>query len=199
MAAIALPTCPMPTDAQMFLRDFGGTLTPFLGGPEQQINRLGTRFGVRYTMPPMDGQEAREFVARLTRGRSSRVLMPWPVTDFDPGSPGAPKVNSAATGGTALSVKGLTPGYVLREGQFFSLIHSARRYVYMVTADATANASGIAAVGIFPQLRTAASVDDVLEVAEPMIEGRVLPGEEWAWTLSLTLETGIAFSVVESK
>lgn len=189
----------MPIEARPFLRDFGGELVPFMGGPEQRINRLGTRWGVRYVMPPMGEEEARQFVARLTRGKQTNVLMPWPVTDFDPGSPGTPLINTAASGGTAISIKGLTPGYVVREGQFFSIIHSSRRYVHMSTGDATANGSGIAAVSIFPQLRTAISVNDVVEIADPMIEGRVSPGDEWGWDVDLVGEVGLAFTVAEGK
>lgn len=187
----------MPVEAEPYLRDFGGELVPFLGGAEKRINRLGTRFGARYTMPEMRGEEARQFVARLTRGKENRVLMPWPVTDFDPGSPGTPLINSAASGGMAISVKGLTPGYQIVEGQFFSLVVSSRRYVYMSAGDVTANGSGVAAVSIFPQLRTAISVDDVVEIASPMIEGNVMPGDEWRWRVDLIGEVGLQFTIAE--
>lgn len=198
MAAIALPTCPIPDSAQPFLRDFGGDLVPFLGGKEQRINRIGTRFGVRYTMPPMEGDDARAFVARLTRGKQSRVLMPWPLADFDPGDAGSPAINAAAAGGSAISIKGLFTGYTIKEGQFLSLVHSGIRYVHMATGDVTAS-GGVAAVSIFPPLRTPISVDDTVEIEAPMIEGAVMPGDEWSWQVAFTRETGISFSVAEVK
>src|SRR3546814_15841447 len=34
---------------------------------------------------------------------------------------------------------------------------------------------------IFPPLRTSLSVNDVVEIAAPKIEGHVLPGEELSW------------------
>ena len=199
MAAIALPTCPLPDSMQPFLRDFGGHLTPFLGGPEQRINRIGTRFGVRYAMPPMEGEDARAFVARLMRGRFDRMLMPWPATEFDFGDPGDPIISATAGGGSAISVGGLDLGYTIREGQFFSILRSGRRYVHMSTGDVTPNGSGIAAVGIFPPLRTAISAGDGVELETPMIEGLVSPGDEIGWSIALELETALAFSVVESK
>lgn len=199
MAAIALPTCPLPDSMQPFLRDFGGHLTPFLGGPEQRINRIGTRFGVRYTMPPLEGVEARTLIARLMRGRFDRVLMPWPATEFDFGDPGSPTIQASASGGSAISVEGLDLGYTIREGQFFSIVHSSRRYVHMSTGDVTPNGSGIAAVSIFPPLRSAVSAGDDVELAAPMIEGLVSPGDEIGWSISLELEAAISFSVVESK
>lgn len=199
MAAVALPTCPMPDSIQPFLRDFGGNLTPFLGGPEQRINRLGTRFGVRYTMPPLEGADARAFVARLVRGRFDRVLMPWPVTDFDPGDPGNPTINANYSGGSAIVLEGLDVSYTILEGQFFSIVHAGRRYMHMSTGNASPDGSGVVVMSIFPPLRTAVSIGDVVEIASPMIEGMVSPGDELGWQYALTSDTAISFSVVESK
>lgn len=199
MAAIALPTCPIPEDAVPYVRDFGGVLTPFLGGPEQRINRIGTRLGMRFNMPPMEGEDARAFVSRLLRGKLGSVVMRWHLADFDPGEPGAPLINSAVSGGSAISIKGLTAGYTVSEGQFFSIIHDGRRYVHMSTGDVEASGGGVAAVSIFPPLRTALSVNDVVEMAAPMIEGMVSPGDELSWQIASTLETGISFTVAESK
>lgn len=197
--AIQMPDCPLPNESTPFLRDFGGVLTPFLGGPEQRINRIGTRFGVRFTMPELDGEEARAYVAKLLRGRFDRVVMPWPQTVYDGTDPGSPAINIGVSGGSAISVKSLTPGYVVAEGQFFSIIHASRRYVYMSTGVATANGSGFASLAIFPALRTAVSTNDVIEMATPMIEGFVSPGDELAWSHGIDLMTSIPFSVVESK
>lgn len=195
---VTLPTCPYPTDYQVLLRDFGAVLTPFLGGPEQRINRLGMRFGLRLTMPPMDADEGMVYLSRLLQGRQSTVILPWPLLDFDPGTPGAPLVSAAVESGTAIPIKGLTPGYQVKEGQFLSVIHSGRRYVYMFTADATANGSGNLSAAIFPLLRTALSTNDVIEIAQPKIEGLVMPGEEISWQIGLDNAREFSFSVLEA-
>lgn len=195
---ITLPTCPYPTDYQVLLRDFGTVLTPFLGGPEQRINRLGTRFGLRLTMPPMDADEGMVYLSRLLQGRQSTVILPWPMLDFDPGTPGAPLVSANVASGTSITIKGLSAGYPIKEGQFFSVIHAGRRYIYMFTADATANGSGNATASIFPLLRSPLSNNDVLEIAQPMIEGLVLPGEEISWQIGLSNDREFSFSVMES-
>lgn len=194
--SIALPTYPAPNGAQPLLRDFGGVLTPFLGGPEQRINRLGTRFGIRVTMPPMRGEGARQFVSRLLRGRQEGVLLPWPLLDFDPGSPGAPLVSATASG-TALPVKGLAPGYTVREGQFLSIVHAGQRYVHMSTGDVTASGGGSANLSIFPTLRLTMSTNDVIELEQPIIEGLVSPGDELGWQMDLAHTIGLSFSVME--
>lgn len=183
---------------QPFLRDFGGVLTPFLGGPEQRINRIGTRLGCRYTMPEMDFDEAQAFIVRLLRGRQDRVVMPWPITRFDPGNPPNPQINAASTG-SAISVKGLGAGYTVVEGQPLSIVHGGHRYMHLSTGEVTANGSGIATVGIFPPSRTAYSVDDTVEIAMPMIEGFVSPGDEISWQIALELDAAIAFTVVEAR
>ena len=195
---VTLPTCPYPTDYQVLLRDFGAVLTPFLGGPEQRINRLGMRFGLRLTMPPMDADEGMVYLSRLLQGRQSTVILPWPLLDFDPGTSGAPLVSAAVTSGTTIPIKGLTPGYQVKEGQFFSVIHAGRRYVYMFTADATANGSGNLSAAIFPLLRTALSINDVIEIAQPKIEGLVMPGEEISWQIGLDNAREFSFSVLEA-
>lgn len=198
--AISLPADPAPNGATPFLRDFGGVLTPSLGGPELRINRVGTRFGLRVTMPPLLSDEAgRLFVARLLQARFDRLLMEWPLLDFDPGTPGAPLISAAVSGGSVIAIKGLAAGYQVREGQFFSIVHGGRRYVHMFTAGATADSSGlISAATIFPILRTSLSVNDVLELAQPMIEGNVLPGDELSWDVDTARLIGLSFSVSEA-
>jgi len=197
--AIALPTCPLPNVMTPMLRDFGGILSPFKGGPEQRINRIGTRFAVRYQMPEMDGEDARAFVARLLRASQSTALMPWPITDFDPGTPGTPSISTPASGGSAIAVKDLMAGYTVSEGQFFSVIHGGRRYVHMSTGDVTANGVGAAVLSIFPPLRTALSTNDPVEMAAPMIEGSVSPGDNISWEVALELDTAISFIISETK
>jgi len=199
MAAVALPSCPLPNEARPFLVDAGGFLTPFLGGPVQRINRLGMRFGVRFVMPELEGQEARSYIVKLLRGRTDRVVIDWPQTIYSDDDPGSPSIQVGVSGGTAIQVKGLTPGYEFAEGQPFSVIHASRRYVYMTTSTATAGIGGVAVLAIWPPLRTPLSADDVLEVATPKIEGNVSPGDEMAWQQAIDLTTAIEFSVVEAR
>src|SRR3546814_16232149 len=92
------------------LRDFGGTLTPFRGGPEQRINRLGTRLGSRVSMPPMrNGDNGRIFVSRMLQAKQARWLMDCPQPGFPIGAPGSPHVSTAASGVTALAIQTLPP------------------------------------------------------------------------------------------
>jgi hypothetical protein len=195
---IFLPTCPMPTDYQVLLRDFGTILTPFLGGPEQRVNRLGTRFGLRLTMPALEADEGMPYLSALLRGRQSSVILPWPLLDFDPGTPGAPLISAGVTAGTTMPFKGLTPGYTVKDGQFFSVIHAGRRYVYMFAATMTADGAGNLDAFTFPLLRTPLWVNDVVEIAQPYIEGLVSPGDELSWQIGLDNARELAFSIMEA-
>lgn len=199
MAVISLPTNPSPNGMQPMLRDFGGTLVPFLGGPEQLIVRAGTRFGARVSLPPIRTDElGRIYIARLLRGRQSGVLMRWPLLEFNPGSPGTPLIASAVSSGSTIQLKGLTAGYTIKEGQYFSIIISGKRYLHMATGDVTASGTGTATVGIFPLLRKAVAVDNVVEIAQPMIEGFVSPGDELGWEIASNRFMGINFTIMES-
>lgn len=198
MAVISLPTNPSPNGMTPMLRDFGGTLTPFLGGPEQLIVRAGTRFGARVSLPPLRTNElGRIYISRLLQGRQNFALLRWPLLEFDPGTPGTPLVATAASSGTSLALKGLTAGYVLKEGQFFSVISGGQRYLYMVTADVTASGAGTATATIFPLLRKAVSVNDVVEIAQPMIEGLISSGDELSWEIASNRFMGISFTIME--
>ena len=190
---IELPLCPLPIDHQFLLRDPGGILSPLLGGPDQRINRIGMRLGLRLVLPEMEAEEGMAYVSDLLRGRTQRARAFIPITRFDVGSPGNPRVASNISGGSAISVTGLSGGYVMRKGQFFSVEHNGRSYLHQVTGDATSNWP------IFPPLRTSLSANDPIEVARPVIEGFISPKEEMAWQIAISLKTSVAFSIVEAS
>lgn len=195
---VTLPTDPAPAGAVPLLVDFGGELTPFLGGEVRRLNRIGTRMGLRVTMPPIRGDVARQFQVRLMRGKQEGAVIEWPLLDLDPGSPPAPAIASASNG-TALALKGLGAGYTFVEGQPVSVVSGGRRYFHLTTGAATASGGGTVSLGVFPPTRVTYAVDDVVEVALPKIEGRVSPGDELSWEYAVTHTMGFAFSIVEAK
>lgn len=193
--AVALPTNIAPQDITPSFVDFGGELTPILGGVSQRINRLGNRWGVQVSMPPLDLDEARLWVSRLVQARGTSALLPWPQP-ADVGAEGAPRVNGAGQTGKVLAVKGLPAGKVVKEGWFFSIVTAGRRRIYMVAADATASAGGGATLMIEPMLRVRPADNDVIELAAPMIEGAV-QGDTSQWSVNLMVEVGLSFALVE--
>ena len=199
MAVISLPTSPSPNGMQVMLRDFGGTMTPFLGGPEQLIVRAGTRFGARISIPPVRTDDlGRVYISRLLQGRLNGVLMRWPLLEFNPGTPGSPKIAAAVSNGSTIQLKGLTASYQIKEGQYFSIIIGGKRYMHMATENVTATSGGTATINIFPLLRKAVSIDDVVEIAQPMIEGFISPGDELSWEIASNRFMNINFTIMES-
>lgn len=196
--SITLPSNPAPAGAEALMLDFGGELTPFLGGPVRRLNRIGTRLGLRVTMPPIRGAVARQFAARLARGKQEGVVLDWPLLDLLPGTPPDPRIASASSG-TAISVKGLGAGFQVTEGQPLSVISGSRRYVHLSTGEVTADGSGNAVLGVFPPTRTTYSINDVVEIAQPRIEGLVSPGDELSWSMAVEHTMGFSFSVIESR
>jgi len=194
---IDLPEYPSPAGATPGLLDFGAFLTPSLGGPVQRVERMGNRFKISCTMPPMPNAKlGRQWVARLVRGKQEGARMPWPLLGFDPGSPGAVLVNAAGQSGRSLAIKGATPNYTFREGQFFSIVINARHYLYMVTVEVIADATGVATLAIEPMLRLSPPANAVCNFGKPMVEGFIM-GDSFAWEMALANFVGVSFDLVE--
>lgn len=199
MAIIDLPAWAVPNDAVPYLRDFGSVLTPFLGGPEQRINRLGTRFGLRVTLPAMPTRDlALTVQSRLLQARFDRLRMAWPQPDFDVGLPGAPRIAAAVTAGMSVPLKGMTPGYAVKEGQMLSAVRGGRRFMHMFAADGLVGVDGTLQATIWPMIRASLITNDVIELAPPMIEGLVSPGDELSWQISVDRLASFSFTVAES-
>jgi hypothetical protein len=195
--SIALPTDIAPDAARPYLIDFGGDLTPALGGAVQRLDRLGSRWGLEVTMPVLDVDEARIWVARLVQAKRSSALFPWPQAGVV-GAEGAPRVNGAGQSGTSLAIDGLPAAKGVKEGWFFSIIHNGRRYIHQVASDATASAGGAVTLSIEPMLRVRPADNAVIELAAPMIDGMV-QGGDLGWSVELATSVGLSFTLVERE
>lgn len=196
---IDLPSHPAPAAAQPALIDFGGFLSPALGGPIQRIERMGNRFRISVTMPPMPSAKlGRSWVRALIQGKQEGARMAFPMMGFEPGFPGNVLVNGASQSGRTLVVDGTTPNYVFREGQFFSIVTNGKHHLHMVTAEVIANASGQATLPIEPMLRVPPANNDVCHFANPMIEGFII-GDEQAWSMGLGNFISLGFDLVERE
>jgi len=196
---IDLPDHPQPASAAPALLDFGAFLTPSLGGPVQRVERMGSRFKIACSMPPMPNpQLGRQWVAKLIRGKQEGARMAWPLQGFDPGTPGDILVAAAGAAGRSLQVKAATPYYVFREGQFFSVVISGRHYLYMVTAEVIASATGTATLAIEPMLRVSPPLNAVCYFGKPMVEGFIF-GESFQWEMALANFVGMSFELAEME
>ena len=195
-----LPNEPAPRNVTMGYVDFGTTLTPALGGSETRVNRLGNRFRVQVTMPPMSTEDARIWVARLVRGRSEGVRMLLPLgVGIPPISFSeilAPKISGSGQTGRVINMFDFEPGYTVKEGQFFSIFNDEQHSVYMADEDATANGLGFMTLTINPLLRKSYPNGTRCLFRKPHIEGLV-EGDDWNWDLALDGTVPLSFTIKE--
>jgi len=197
MTAVTLPTTPSVRVADPMLIDFGSDMVPILGGPVQRVNRMGSRYSLTVELPPVKEEpNARIWASALRQAKQLGAIFTVPQPGLTIGSPGTPLVNGAHTGGTSLSIKGLSSTYALKQGQFLSIIHSSRRYLYAVAADATASGGNVT-VTLETMLRTALANNDVIEIATPKIEG-YLDGDP-AVKMMLEPYRTVSFRIVERE
>lgn len=154
------------------------------GTNRQRIFRGGQHWAIELRLQPMLPADARKWLTLDTQ--LDTVLWPIPQSDFVAANEGAPRVMGAGQLGSTLNVDGLTPGYEAPVGAFISIITNNRRYLYRIEEDATANASGLAALKVSPMLRISPNDNDVVEIAAPKIEGYA----RW---------TGLRFQVREGR
>lgn len=195
---VALPSWPLPASTTMRQMVFGNDLTPTMGGPTMRIQHLGSRFSMEVAMPMMSYDDARVWISKFLQAEGDTVLMNVPQPGLDIGNPGSPVVDGAGQLGMFLNVRGLTPGYVLRTGQFFSLVESGQRFLYCLLEDAIADAQGKARIYFWSMMRRQPQDGDVLEIAQPKIEGFAAKGG-FEWSIDAAQHTGLEFKIDERE
>lgn len=189
--SIFLPDSPGLKNAKHRLLDWGGRLVPTLGGPVQTLTRLGTRSSVEYTLPSMPSEpDGRIWGMTLRQAKISGVIAPFLQDGLIVGTPGAIVVDGQGQSGTSLRIRGGAPGYVIRFGQAFSIVHGGRRYLYFAAQQIALDTNGKALLPIFPMLRAITSDGDICEFSRPLIEGS-LTGNEVAWDVQTAPWTDI--------
>ncbi|UYY60102.1 hypothetical protein [Sphingomonas sp. S2-65] len=196
--SIALPSSPGPASAEPAYLEWGGTLRPVFGGAMQKLLRLGDRFAIDVTMPKLRTEAAgRVWVSKLIQAQRQGAIFEWPQLGLDIGNPGAPRVNGGGQAGSAINLRGFAPGYQVRDGQFFSIIHGGRYYLEMATADVAADGGGNVVLPIAPMLRMQPGNGAICDF-NPKIEG-LIEGDSRSWTLDVARFVGLSFRIVEAK
>lgn len=167
---LILPTWPGPssmTPRPIFTRN---ETRPASGaGPVGRNLRPGTRWAWDIELPAMSYVESLAWDDLLSEDDTvvMEILQPGLVI----GAPGSPLINGANQSGRTLNLKGLTPGYAFRKGQWLSMIQNGQRFAYKSSAAATADGSGNMALPLRTMLRVPTLNNAVVEIAQPMVEG----------------------------
>ena len=179
---IELPEQIVPNGAQPTLIDFG-FVQESAGGAALRIERPGNRWQVELTFPAMTGDDARLLALRMARAKNEGLRVEYPLQGVSQGVPGAPVVNGSDSGGRVLKLRGLTRGYMIKEGYWLNLIGSdGARYLHLVALPVRADAAGLAVLTVEPPLRIFPGDGNLAELAKPVIEGLVM--SDVTWTLS---------------
>lgn len=196
--AIALPATPRTSSGTPVLRRFGADLRPLTGGPVQRFTRIGTRFAVQMTYPPMTKAQAEPLIAALVDADTlnDTVIAPLTMAPLVASLGAAPLVNGAGQAGAILNADAFTPGVVIPVGTPFSFLVAGRNYLHMTRAAISANGSGAAALPIGPLLRASPADNTALNFAAPQIEGFV-EGPEIPWSVDTAMLYGVSFALFE--
>lgn len=195
---IELPETPGPNGADPYFFDPGLNLRGALGGPTVRLDRLGARYGVAVTYPPMYANDAKVFISRLIRAKSEGLRMPYPLLGVVQGGAGSPLIDGADQTGRTLNIKGVTPGYLFKEGSWLSIEDAnGQHYLHNVAASTRAPANGEVALPLCEMLRRPFANEDIVHVGRPMIEGFV-QGDQQSWTLSIGNFVQLQFAIEEA-
>ena len=192
---IELPESPAPNGMVPRLTDPGFVQR---GASALRINRPGSHWAFELTFPPMRPELSRRFSARLLRAKREGLRIKLPLLGEHQGIPGAPVVDGAGQAGTSLAVRGLTPGYVAKEGFWFHIVRAAtgKQYLHKVFGTAITGADGKAVMQIEPALRVPFADGDMIELAAPEVEGFV-DGDSWGWEVPVNRLIALAVTVEE--
>lgn len=203
--AVTLPTGGVRRATPRYI-DRGGILTANLGGKDQRLDRLGSRWGVDVDLYPMKAETARIWIARLIRGMRERALLKFPQPGLVVSVPADSAVFDGANGAnaSAINIKTVAGAWVagqrvVAEGQFISCWQGGQRFLYQATQDAYLSAGFGATVNIQPNLRVShANLDGINILPQNvMIEGYI-KGER-RWDIDEAKIYGLSFSIEECQ
>lgn len=184
---VALPLSPMPSEAHPRYIEYGARLAAPFGGVTQNVSRLGDRWSMSVTMPPMNEVNARAWIAAQIRAKTTGepVRMPVPQIGGPSGVVFSGAVNSPDGTFTGSNVFSVTTG------MFFSTVGpSGDSFLHLVT-----NLYGGGSCSVGPRLRD--NLNGPANFAVPVIEGYLESNFEW--TVGIAQIIGLSFVVTERK
>ena len=183
--------------ADWTMLDWASLQQPVFRGVTQRVGRVGTRHALDFSTPAMKIEaEGRRAIAKLKQAQQQGGFVSVPQVDFFVGSPGAPTVNGAHTGGTSLHITGASPAYGVQIDQALNITVAGRRYLYFAAESAVLDASGSGTILLSTPMRTHLAGNEPVELAKPVIEGW-LDGNERSWTFDLARTVGLQFTISE--
>lgn len=177
---LSLPTTPQPSRVTPRLINSRSALSSAFGAGDQRLARMGARWALDVTMPPMRYADAMAFADLASE--TEICIFPIPQPGIDIGTPGVGQVDGAGQSGSTLALKGLTPHYAFKKWQWITVITSSTRYCYRVASVCVVGSDGKINLPLSTMLRVPHANNDLVKIADPEIEGFVtLPDDAWAY------------------
>lgn len=169
MAALILPTSPAPSSMTPRPISSRNEQRPASSGPVNRYMQPGTRWAWDIELPPMTYVRSLEWDDLLSE--ADTVVMKIYQPGLDIGSPGSPLIDGANQIGRTLNLKGLTPAYAFRKGQWISFPVLGQLFAYKVRTATVVESDGTVALPLLTLLRLPPANNAVVSVAEPRAEG----------------------------
>ena len=193
---ITLPSTPNFSAARFGLVSNTTVFVSPLTRVQQVVSRPGQVWRAELSLPSMAVADAAEWRAALTslRGRQGTFYLGDPIYSGARGTAGGtPLVNGASQAGNSLITDGWSASATFLKGDYFQL----GGYLYVLTADVTADGGGNATLTFEPTLRAPPANNDPLTVTSPKSSFR-LTDDEATWDEQPGPFWGFSFSAVEA-
>lgn len=194
-----------PSELELGLKANTQVMVSDLSGQVQTVELPGTRWTASFRLADLeratDAAELEALIAKL-RGQANRLRLPvfgrrtprgtWagsPNVNNDVGSP------SLSQTGASLYVKGFTAGATVKKGDLFNL--GSNGQLLMITADGTADGSGLLQVSVQPNIRTAPAHGTALVFTNPVVPQMIPVDPHLRWQMKPSDATDFSFDLVE--
>lgn len=191
-----LPVKPSPNGMEPSLIDRGFIQR---GASALRIDRPGTKWGINFMFPIMTVDVARGFISKLLRAKRQGLQIDIPLV-VPQGIAGNPVVDGPVTSaGTTLSVRGLTPNYVVKEQYWLTVVETdGTAYLHSVIETVVADGTGDATLEIEPALRAPFADGDTVHLGKPFMQG-FMDGNAYGWKVREDKYVEISITVEEYK
>lgn len=182
-------------------RLFSGNQEGVLGGIDLPVPRPGDRFAVDVATTQLQHDaEARLLIAALTEATTGDARIDLPAYDLArPSAVGSGVVvDGGGQLGSAISLRGSRRSATILRGQYLTLVHGGRGYLYMARAHVVADAAGKLVLPIWPMLRAATLDGSRVAVDDAFIEGRLVGFDKGAAFIRARVEP-LQFSIEERR
>jgi len=179
------------------LIDAGGFITPMSGGKVQRINRLGSRFAMIVTLPPMTRNETSDAVMLdLLRGTQEliKVFIPSHNQNTFDTLGGAVVTNGALSASTdTFQCSGADLNKTIHKGRWVNV----GTQLYKVKSANSSNSLGaIQNLEVWPLLRTSHDAGTSIGFDNPCVQGYI-DNDELDWEMALKRYEPLQFVIRE--